>query len=143
MSLHEPKHWLLCYDICHPRRLARIHRYLCKCAWPLQYSMFGLERSEAGIRRILDDLALLIDPEVDDIRCYHIPDHSPVWTYGVQALPEGILLPATGIFRFLQQPMDPSALPQLDLFPSPLASHRQIKEIRSLRFEPPPRSRGD
>ncbi len=97
----ERRHWLICYDIRNARRLLRIHRYLKQRGMHLQYSMFGLELDDREIRQVLDDLEMLMDTRVDDIRAYHVPAHCRVWKMGRQALPDGIALHASVAMRFL------------------------------------------
>lgn len=143
MSQYAPHHWLVSYDICHRKRLRRVHRYLCKRAFPLQYSVFGMERSPRAMQQVMNELDALIDPGADAIRAYTLPERSPVWVYGRQAIPDGIILPDTGIFRLLQGTLGGSASPQGELFPSPLASHRQIRDSRREQSGLLPRSRGD
>ena len=43
MALNTPRGWLLTDDITHPKRLARLHRFLIKQATPVQYSAFHFE----------------------------------------------------------------------------------------------------
>lgn len=143
VSARKAKHWLLAYDIRNPKRLRKIHAYLRKRGYSLQYSVFGLELDDHGIRRILDDLVLLMDPSVDDIRAYHLPEHCQVWTIGQQALPEGIELHATAIMRLLMRQPQGSASTTQDLFPNPLATVRRTRNISRLESEQKPRSQGD
>jgi CRISPR/Cas system-associated endoribonuclease Cas2 len=61
------------YDISDPRRLLRVHREMCKHATPLEYSIFLLVGSEADKERCLEEIAELIEPRDDDVRCYALP----------------------------------------------------------------------
>lgn len=86
------------YDIADPRRLQRIHRRMCGYATPLEYSVFLLVGGERERRRCLADLAELIDPKADDIRCYPLPERGFQGRIGRASLPAGIHwtgLPAT------------------------------------------------
>ena len=44
---------IICYDICCPRRLGRIHRYLKRVAYPLQYSVFMFTGTAVQLERCL------------------------------------------------------------------------------------------
>lgn len=139
MTLRGTRHWLLAYDIREPKRLRRIHAYLCRHGVPLQYSVFGLELDEPGLRRILDDLASLMDTSVDDIRAYHIPERSRVWTIGQQALPEGVELHATAVMRLLKRQPTPSASPHQEDLPGIPASPWGKRKNHALRSGTAPR----
>lgn len=79
--------WLIAYDIREPRRLARIHRSLKKVAVPLQYSIFLTWMSDTAIERLVDLLNEIIDPSEDDVRLYHLPQQTELFTMGRQWLP--------------------------------------------------------
>lgn len=83
-------HFLICYDITCPRRLGRVHRCLCRWAAPLQYSVFLLAGSEAQFERCLAEVVALIDPKIDDLRGYPLPERGLQARLGVPALPAGI-----------------------------------------------------
>lgn len=68
MSTKKTK-YLFCYDICNEKRLVKIHRYLCKKAIPIQYSVFYAELTQNELQGIIEDLGFLIYPQ-DDIRIY-------------------------------------------------------------------------
>lgn len=81
---------IICYDITCPRRLARIHRYLKKHAWPLQYSVFVFTGTPTQLDRCWEQLGRLIDPRSDDVRAYPLPQRGLRWSLGAAPLPEGI-----------------------------------------------------
>ena len=103
MSANAIKHWLIAYDIRCDRRLRRVHQYVSKRAMQVQYSVYGLEANDHDIRDILDDLRVLINSNVDDVRIYHLPESCPVWLLGSQTLPDGITLHATRVMRLLSR----------------------------------------
>lgn len=84
--------YLVCYDIADPRRLARIARCLTRVATRVQYSVFIGEFSERELDALVSELEALIDPRLDDIRCYPLPDECEVAMLGRQIFPEDILL---------------------------------------------------
>ena len=82
--------FVIAYDIADPRRLQRVHRCLRSYATPLEYSVFLLLGSERDRQRCLADLARLIDPKADDIRCYPLPERGFQGRLGRASLPPGI-----------------------------------------------------
>lgn len=92
MSTREIKTWLVAYDIRQPRRLRRVHRTLRSVGLAAQYSAFTVEADDSGLKRLLVHLAQLIDPNVDDVRAYHVPQHCRVWRLGAQHWPDGVVL---------------------------------------------------
>ena len=81
---------IICYDICCPRRLGRIHRYLKRVACPLQYSVFLFSGSALQLERCLARLEEIMDPREDDIRAYPLPKRGYRMCFGKDTLPEGI-----------------------------------------------------
>lgn len=82
--------YLVAYDITDPKRLARVHRALCKSAIPIEYSVFYLTCDPRQVVRILADLASLIDARSDDLRCYPLPVRGLKVRLGRAHFPEGI-----------------------------------------------------
>lgn len=129
MSSKASKHWLMAYDIRNPRRLVRVHRYLRDLGLHLQYSVFGIEATDLRMQDILQDLNLLISPDHDDVRAYHLPEKCPVWILGNQGFSEGIILEAACATRMLAK-NPPSDSETFDLFPNPYASDCHKSGIR-------------
>lgn len=90
MALNDIRTWLIAYDICEPRRLQRVHRYLKRHAIPLQYSVFVTRANAAQLGNLRAGLAQIINAKVDDVRIYHIPDRTEAHTLGRMMLPEGV-----------------------------------------------------
>ena len=84
--------YIICYDITHPKRLARIHRQLKKVATPVQYSVFLFSGTAHQLAQCLAKLAQLMDEKTDDIRAYPLPARGVRWSLGPSKLPEGIFL---------------------------------------------------
>lgn len=82
--------FVICYDITHPRRLARMHRYLVKRAVPLQYSVFLFSGDDRQLGRCMQGATELIDEKKDDLRVYPLPNYGLKARIGRPALPEGI-----------------------------------------------------
>lgn len=142
MSSNATKHWLVAYDIRCPKRLIRVHRYLRDQGIHLQYSVFAIEASDQRIHDILQDLNILISPDHDDVRAYHLPASCPVWILGTQAFSEGIILEAACAARMLAK-NPPSDSETRDLFPNPYASDCHKSGIRLEEADAEPRSKGD
>ena len=87
MSQFDSGQWLVCYDICDKNRLGRVFRFLKKKGVPVQYSVFLVDASAANMRRMLLDLAQLIDVRADDIRAYGLPAKPQYDTIGQSMLP--------------------------------------------------------
>lgn len=84
MSASEHKRWLIAYDICHPKRLGRVYRYLSKHAVAVQYSAFIIEGNDAYLHDILFAVCERIDINTDDVRAYHVPQSAQLWALGCQ-----------------------------------------------------------
>lgn len=82
--------YLIAYDITCPRRLARVYRTLRKAAVPIEYSVFFATCDSRRIVVLLADLASLIDPKTDDLRCYPLPQRGLKVRLGRAHLPAGI-----------------------------------------------------
>ncbi|MBX5472207.1 MAG: CRISPR-associated endonuclease Cas2 [Acetobacteraceae bacterium] len=89
--MSAPHYWLVGYDIASPRRLRRVHRYLKKRAFPVQYSLFLMRGTLRELERLLHDLAQLIHPRRDDVRAWPVPVSTHVVTFG-RGLAEDIVI---------------------------------------------------
>lgn len=85
-------HYLICYDIANPRRLARVHRRIVKHALFVQLSVYYLQGSKEALQKLLDELSEVIDPRYDDVRAYPVEPLHKARHWGRQWLPEGITL---------------------------------------------------
>jgi CRISPR-associated protein Cas2 len=90
MALNQPRNWLIAYDIANPRRLRRVHRFLCGHAVPVQYSVFATRGSPMKLGLIRAGLAEIVDAEEDDVRVYPVPEPANLAVFGKKALPEGL-----------------------------------------------------
>lgn len=87
MAVNTPRGWLISYDITHPKRLMRLHRFLRKHAVHVQYSVFHFEGSAAAMGRLMADVEKRIDPKTDDVRGYLLPENLQLDTLGRGGLP--------------------------------------------------------
>ncbi len=104
MSFTQSRPYLLCYDVADPRRLRRVHRFLRRHAFPLQYSVFLALLPEWRLLGLLADLAHYIDPRYDDVRAYPVPVRSDAVLLGRGRLPPGVLLIDTRLGSVLEGP---------------------------------------
>ena len=84
------KTWIIAYDISAPGRLARVHKYLSKRAFALQYSVFAADLTGKGLDKLMRDLTKLINEKEDDVRCYAVPNGIDARIFGAGRLPKGI-----------------------------------------------------
>ena len=63
MSANE-SHWICSYDICHPKRLNKVHRVLCALGIAINYSVFYLALRAALLHKDLKCKAPLIEPNL-------------------------------------------------------------------------------
>jgi CRISPR-associated protein Cas2 len=92
MSSNQTVPWLVIYDIADPKRLARVFKALKKVGVPVQYSVFSVDANAMGMANLMAQLALLIQPNADDIRAYRLPENGWRATLGNTMLPEGVWL---------------------------------------------------
>ncbi len=89
--------YLICYDIAEdPKRLRRVARYLEKVAFRVQYSVFVGSFFEHSLEGVLSDLAAIIEPRKDDVRCYPLPEQAEIVLLGPQIFPDDILFICDG-----------------------------------------------
>lgn len=92
MSASAEHPWLIAYDIREPRRLQRLHRFLCGEAVPVQYSVFIVRASSAKVGQLAKEIERRIVRQEDDVRIYRIPEPAQIVTLGQGLLPEGVML---------------------------------------------------
>ncbi|RMD68093.1 MAG: CRISPR-associated endonuclease Cas2 [Gammaproteobacteria bacterium] len=80
--------YIAAYDISHPRRLARALRILKGYAIGGQKSVFECFLTEAEHRRLLQEIAQVIDPEEDRFFLIRPHPRGPVYTLGMAVAPE-------------------------------------------------------
>ena len=90
MALNRTRNWLIAYDIADPRRLKRVHRFLCAHAVPVQYSVFVTRASPMRLGVLRVSLEELIDSRKDDVRVYPVPEPANLSVFGKKSLPEGL-----------------------------------------------------
>ena len=126
MALNQIRNWLIAYDIADPRRLQRVHRFLCRHAVPVQYSVFVSRCSAAKLGSIRASLAKLVKNREDDVRFYPVPEPAQLFVYGKKALPEGLLL-LEGVASLTLAPTHAPSPRR------PLASEQTLHQLRNER----------
>lgn len=67
----QTAHWYLIeYDIAHPKRLAKVHRFLKSCAFTVQESVFVWYGTNQELAELQQELSARIKNTEDDIRGY-------------------------------------------------------------------------
>ncbi|ETD67128.1 CRISPR-associated protein Cas2 [Pelistega indica] len=84
--------WIISYDISSAKRLGKVYRYLCNNALPIQKSVFLFTGSSDEFDDCMSGVLSKINLHVDDLRAYPIPQQARVWTLGISAKAEGIVL---------------------------------------------------
>ena len=74
MALNAKRSWIIAYDISDPKRLARVYRLMLKRGIPQQRSVFRATITTSEARKLLAELARLINIVADDVRLYPLPD---------------------------------------------------------------------
>ena len=92
MAINQKRNWLIGYDIADPRRLNKIHRRLSKEALPVQYSLFLYHGHINDTRKLLDELALIMNTKEDDLRAYPIPNNAEINHIGQSGMLDRIIL---------------------------------------------------
>ena len=70
----RPMRWIVSYDIRCAKRLVRVGRFMTRNAYRLQYSVFIGKWTRRDLKFIIQALEELIDPRVDDVRCYPVEE---------------------------------------------------------------------
>jgi len=106
----QPKVWLVAYDICEPKRLRRVHRFMLGWGTSLQYSVFVVQARSKDLTRLKAGLSERIDPKRDDLRIYTIPNRAGRWA-GTTIQNDGIILTGSPLARTLEA-FDPIPVPK-------------------------------
>lgn len=84
MALNHPALRLICYDIAHPRRLARLHRFISRHATMLQFSVYVARLKAGDLADLRNGIASRIVPGEDDVRIYTLPERATWVTLGCE-----------------------------------------------------------
>jgi len=90
MSAHLVK-YLLCYDICDPKRLRRVHRAVRDWGVPIQYSVFEVEVNSQQLKQLMAQLAQIIDADEDKVLLFQLSTQLQRLSLGCKALSEELM----------------------------------------------------
>jgi len=90
MSSHSTK-YLVCYDICDPKRLRRVHRVIRDWGVPIQFSIFELELRPEQLQSLMNELNAMINLEEDKIMFYRLSPEQDRICLGVEVQTEDLL----------------------------------------------------
>ncbi len=105
--------YLLAYDIADPGRLQRVHRCLSRTGIRVQYSVFFVFATQAGLAAILDEIEGLMHKREDDLRAYPIAHPGALWFQGRQVLSGPLLRPGEAPALTDPEPHPPRVLRRL------------------------------
>jgi CRISPR-associated protein Cas2 len=66
------KSFLICYDICNPKRLRRVHKAVRDVGMPIQFSVFLANLKQSELEILIEHLSQLIDVSEDKVNFYHL-----------------------------------------------------------------------
>jgi CRISPR-associated protein Cas2 len=85
-------HYLVCYDISSPKRLAKVHRRILAYAIFVQFSVYYLEGSQRQLNELLAELSIVINEAEDDVRAYAVAPLKDAIQLGRSWLPSNVFL---------------------------------------------------
>ncbi|MCK5888868.1 MAG: CRISPR-associated endonuclease Cas2 [Methylococcales bacterium] len=68
----HPLKYLVCYDICNPRRLRRVHRSVRDWGIPIQFSVFEVELNQRQLAIFMKQLQQIIHSDEDKVLLYRL-----------------------------------------------------------------------
>ena len=84
------KPYLICYDICDPKRLRRVHRLGRDVGFPIQYSVFEAELKNSELERVISKLESLICNDEDKVYFYSLLSRSDKKAIGLKSCSEDL-----------------------------------------------------
>jgi CRISPR-associated protein Cas2 len=85
------KAFLICYDICDPKRLRRVHKAIRDVGLPVQFSVFLANLKQSELDTLVETLTHLIDASEDKVNFYHLSAAKEKIGLGVPSLSNDIL----------------------------------------------------
>ncbi len=90
MSSHAKK-FLVCYDICNPKRLRKVHKAIRDWGTPIQYSVFLVELKPEELTTLTDTLNGFINVSEDKVNFYHLEATNEGICLGLPPLSDNML----------------------------------------------------
>jgi CRISPR-associated protein Cas2 len=85
------KSFLICYDICDPKRLRRVHKAVRDVAMPVQFSVFLADLKKSELDALLEQLSQLIKVSEDKVNFYHLTAAKEKICLGLPPLSDDLL----------------------------------------------------
>ena len=85
------KAFLICYDICDPKRLRRVHKTIRDVGLPVQFSVFLANLKQGELDTLVETLSRLIDASEDKINFYHLSAAKEKICLGMPSLSDDVL----------------------------------------------------
>jgi len=90
MSYQSVK-YLICYDICDPKRLRRVHRTIRDWGVPIQFSIFEAELNTLQLKQLIQQLTEIIESNEDKVMFYRLPPNQTPICLGVSVQTDDLL----------------------------------------------------
>ncbi len=85
------KSFLICYDICDPKRLRRVHKAIRDVGMPVQFSVFLAELKQVELDALVEQLGQLIEVSEDKVSFYHLTASKEKICLGLPSLSDDLL----------------------------------------------------
>ena len=85
------KSFLICYDICDPKRLRRVHKTVRDVGTPVQFSVFLADLKQVELDTLIEKLSRLIEASEDKVNFYHLTAAKEKICLGLPALSGDVL----------------------------------------------------
>jgi CRISPR-associated protein Cas2 len=92
-AMSDPvKSFLICYDICDPKRLRRVHKAVRDVGLPVQFSVFLADLKQVELDTLVETLSRLIEASEDKVSFYHLTAAKEKICLGLPSLSNNLLL---------------------------------------------------
>jgi len=88
---HHVTKYLVCYDICEPKRLRRVHRLIRDWGVPIQFSLFEVELTLEQLKQLQGDLMGFINQAEDKVMFYRLSPQQTRICLGVSVQTQDLL----------------------------------------------------
>jgi CRISPR-associated protein Cas2 len=85
------KSFLICYDICDPKRLRRVHKAIRDVGMPVQFSVFLAKLKQLELDALVEQLSQLIEVSEDKVNFYHLIASKEVICLGLPSMSDDLL----------------------------------------------------
>ena len=91
MSDPPAKSFLICYDICDPKRLRRVHKAVRDVGIPVQFSVFLADLKQVELDALIETLSRFIEASEDKVNFYHLTTSKAEICLGLSPLSDEVL----------------------------------------------------